>query len=143
MKQRFFFMAGLLAVLTSCHAAGHGRVFSPDHLQGREILWPKAALKKPVVIQTLETTPQQSFHLVRLKGAETPHTHETHDLAVSLLRGKALVHVWDQVIEMKPGDFLTIPRGMPHWVENNGRKAAEALVVFTPPYDGKDTKPAA
>lgn len=140
MHRCLYLVLGLF-VFASCQSAGQGSVFSPDNLKGREIRWPKAARKKPVVIQTLETTPQQSFHLVRLKGAETPHTHETHDLAVCLLRGKALVHVWDQVIEMNPGDFLTIPRGMPHWAEKNGRKAAEALVVFTPPFDGKDTKP--
>ncbi len=139
--KRNFLLLFFLVMFTSCRMTSSGRAFSPENLQGQEILWPVAALSKPVVIQTIQTTPEASYHLVRLKGAEAPHVHETHDLAVCLLKGKALVHLGDQVIKMKPGDFLTIPRGMPHWGENKSRKPAEALVVFTPPFDGKDQRP--
>lgn len=82
MKNCTYFLIGIfLVAFTSCQSTRPSLVFSPENLQGRKVEWSKEALAKTVAVQTLQTTPQASYHLVRLTGAEAPHIHETHDLA--------------------------------------------------------------
>ncbi|HJQ83565.1 MAG TPA: cupin domain-containing protein [Candidatus Binatia bacterium] len=86
-------------------------------------------------------TASASYHIVQVRGRETPHRHATHDLSVVLLRGRGVLTRGDERIALAAGDAAVVPRGEPHWFANGGRGAAVALVAFAPPLDAPDSVP--
>jgi quercetin dioxygenase-like cupin family protein len=86
-------------------------------------------------------TPSASYHVVQVRGAETPHRHLTHDLTVFVLRGRGTMTRGTERVVLVAGDAAAVARGEPHWFANGGRGAAVALVVFVPPLDAPDTVP--
>jgi mannose-6-phosphate isomerase-like protein (cupin superfamily) len=121
-------------------AEAMGRVISPSGVIERGD-WTEEELKMELAIRHLRRTEQLSFHRVRALGAEKPHVHDRHDLTVFVLSGSVLVHLGDQTVRARAGDVIDIPKGVPHWVENeNGAAASEAFNVFSPPFDGKDRR---
>lgn len=145
MKKRIYFLLGLfLAAFTSCSTVREGRIFGLEGGPGPvRVEWTGEERAKPVVIKTLKSTQEASYHVVRLLGSEKPHVHDTHDGAVFMLTGRVLLHSGGKEMMLKAGDVATIPRGTPHWAENKGRGAAMAYVVFTPAFDGTDVRPIA
>lgn len=102
--------------------------------------WTADELSRDIAVKTLRTTPEASFHLIRLKGAEPPHVHDRHDLTVFILSGTSVVHFKDRAVSIEPGELIDIPRGVWHWAENLGQDPTHAYAVFTPPFDGKDRR---
>jgi quercetin dioxygenase-like cupin family protein len=88
-------------------------------------------------------TPSASYHLVQVRGGESPHHHATHDLTVVVLAGAGTLDLGERRIALGAGDLAVIPRGEVHWFTNRGRGNALALVVFSPPLDAPDSVPAA
>jgi mannose-6-phosphate isomerase-like protein (cupin superfamily) len=43
--------------------------------------------------------------------------------------------------DLTAGDVFFIPRNTPHYFVNTSPEPAAAFVVFSPPFDGKDTVP--
>jgi quercetin dioxygenase-like cupin family protein len=90
----------------------------------------------------LGRTSTASYHVVQVRGAETPHRHLTHDLSVVVLRGHGTLSRGAVREPLAAGDTAVVPRGEPHWFANGARGSSVALVVFTPPLDGPDSTPA-
>ena len=84
-----------------------------------------------------------SYHLVQVRGGESPHRHETHDLTVVVLAGGGTLDLGARRLRLDTGDVAVIPRGEVHWFNNSGRGNALALVVFSPPLDAPDSVPVA
>ncbi len=84
-------------------------------------------------------TPSASYHLVQVRGSESPHRHIAHDLTVFVLHGQGTLTLGEVCRALAAGDAAVIPRGAVHWFANGGRAPALALVVFTPPLDAPDT----
>ncbi len=120
-----------VSVSTRLHAA---EVPSPEN-----IVWTEEELAQDISIRLLKRTDKSSHHMIRLKGSERPHVHQTHDLSVRLIKGSVRVYVEDRWIEMKAGDKLEIPKNTLHWAENTALEASEAYAVFSPPLDERDT----
>ena len=91
-------------------------------------------------MRNLKTSSGASYHLIRLSDAEKPHTHDTHDLTVFILKGKAEMHLGTHTASVEKGDVVEIPRGTLHWAECR-TDSCMAYAVFTPPSDGKDFHP--
>ncbi len=87
-------------------------------------------------------TVSASYHLVQVRGSESPHRHVAHDLTVLVLRGQGTLALGEVRRALAAGDAAVIQRGAVHWFANGARAPALALVVFTPPLDGPDTVPA-
>ena len=90
----------------------------------------------------LGRTDALSYHLVQIRDREQPHVHATHDLAVTLLRGKGQLYVRGEPREMHAGDVAVVPHGTAHNFVNSDSAPAVAFVTFAPPYDGTDQVPA-
>lgn len=79
-----------------------------------------------------------SYHLVQIRDREQPHIHTTHDLVVTLLRGRGQLVVRGEPQEMRAGDVAVVAHGTPHYFVNTDCAPAAAFVTFAPPYDGTD-----
>jgi mannose-6-phosphate isomerase-like protein (cupin superfamily) len=80
-----------------------------------------------------------SEHVAVVRTAEKPHYHRFHDLTVSMLRGEGVLTVDQKRLAMKAGDVAHIHRGVNHFFRNTGSEPAVTFVVFSPPFDGRDT----
>jgi len=87
-------------------------------------------------------TASASYHLVQVRGSESPHRHVAHDLTVFVLRGRGVLTLGEARRSLAAGDAALIPRGAVHWFASEGRAPALSLVVFAPPLDAPDTVPA-
>ena len=94
---------------------------------------------KDVSISDLGRTAWVSHHVAVVRTEERPHYHRFHDLTVFVLQGQGTLNVEQRSIEMKPGDVAHVQRGTPHFFRNTGKEPAVAAVVFSPPFDGRDT----
>jgi mannose-6-phosphate isomerase-like protein (cupin superfamily) len=79
-----------------------------------------------------------SHHAVAIRGAETPHRHDRHDLLVVMLRGHGRMRMGDELRPVGEGSILWVPRGAVHAFHNEAPEPAIAIAVYTPPFDGKD-----
>jgi quercetin dioxygenase-like cupin family protein len=82
-----------------------------------------------------------SLHLVQVRGRETPHRHERHDLVVHVLRGAGVLHLAGERLPMRAGDVVLVRRGVAHWFAADAGAMAIALVTFAPPLDAPDSVP--
>jgi quercetin dioxygenase-like cupin family protein len=87
-------------------------------------------------------TPAASYHVVQVHGAESPHRHRSHDLAVFVLRGEGVLTLDGTPTPLHAGDAALVARDRVHWFARRGAETAVALVVFTPALDAADTVPA-
>ncbi len=92
-------------------------------------------------LTTLATNTTHSVHLVQIRDAEPWHVHTRHDLTVFIRQGHGVMRLADRTFAIHSGDVLTIPAGVPHAFQNQSPKPALAVVIFSPPFDGKDTVP--
>tara|TARA_B100001971_G_C18247272_1_gene575292 strand:- start:349 stop:771 length:423 start_codon:yes stop_codon:yes gene_type:complete len=135
MKTRFLLLPVTAVIFLLPHASvAESNKTSPN------VQWSQDELTSDVAVKNLRATAEASFHLVRLKGAESPHIHDRHDLTVFILSGTSTVNFKDHAISMGPGDLIKIPRGVLHWAKNIGQDPTQAYAIFTPPFDGKDRR---
>jgi len=61
-----------------------------------------------------------------------PHSHSNNEECVYVLEGVLRYSVDDEARELRPGDWMSTPRGSVHHFSNPGDRAARALVMLTP-----------
>lgn len=93
----------------------------------------------PVAIIDLGRTAWVSHHLAVVRDAESPHYHRFHDLTVTVMRGQGTMDIDGKKFPLEAGDVVHVNRGLRHYFRNTGKEPSAAFVVFSPPYDGRDT----
>jgi len=83
-----------------------------------------------------------SHHVVQVRDRESPHLHKAHDGTVIIVRGRGYLVMDKRRITLSAGDIVHIPRGFPHYYVNTDLEPTVAVVIFAPPFDGKDNVPA-
>ena len=71
----------------------------------------------------------QEVKLVKFKGEFVWHHHDAADELFLVIRGRMRVELPDRTVELEPGEFLIVPRGVEH------RTAADAeveVLLFEP-----------
>lgn len=66
---------------------------------------------RPKVVGELN---EQEIKLVKIKGEFPWHHHETEDEMFLAIRGNFRLEFRDQTVELKPGEFVIVPRGVEH-----------------------------
>ena len=94
-----------------------------------------------IKITTLGQGQGVSHHLVQVRDREKPHVHKLHDGTVVIVRGEGYLMMENRRIDVAAGDIVYIPRGAVHYFVNPASEPTVAFVVFSPPFDGKDTVP--
>jgi mannose-6-phosphate isomerase-like protein (cupin superfamily) len=95
-----------------------------------------------IKITTLGQGQSVSHHLVQVRDREKPHLHKIHDGTVVMVKGGGYLMMETRRIDLSVGDIVYIPRGAVHYFVNTASEPTVAFVVFSPPFDGKDTAPA-
>jgi mannose-6-phosphate isomerase-like protein (cupin superfamily) len=52
--------------------------------------------------------------VVKLKGDFVWHHHEAEDEMFLVVRGRLIMHFRDRTVEIMPGEFIIVPRGVEH-----------------------------
>ena len=128
----------LLALTSFGYIHGTKIVFPNKIYQDTE--WTKAEKEKNIAFKNLAHTKQSSSHLVRIKGQEVPHYHDSHSSIVTVISGKSILHFKDLDVTIEAGDVVNIPKGTYHWAENVDANATVVFVTFFPAYKGKDKR---
>lgn len=100
------------------------------------------ATTENIRVSLLNKTEQASVHLVQVRGNERAHVHQTHDMNVFVVCGFGDMVIGSETIRVREGDVVLVPAGVRHRFINRARSPSVAVVVFSPPFDGKDTVPA-
>ena len=106
----------------------------------QDIEWSQAEKAKNIAIRHLSSNEYSSTHLIRLKGEETPHYHDRHNLTVMIISGESIVHFHNHEVVLYEGDVITIPKGIYHWAENIDSEASVVFAIFSPAFRGKDIR---
>ena len=61
-----------------------------------------------------------------------PHSHTNNEECVYVLEGVLRYSVDDETRDLKPGEWMSTPRGSVHHFSNPGSATARALVMLTP-----------
>jgi mannose-6-phosphate isomerase-like protein (cupin superfamily) len=94
-----------------------------------------------IKITTLGQGQGVSHHLVQVRDREKPHIHKVHDGTVVMVKGGGYLMMENRRIDLSAGDIVYIPRNAAHYFVNTASEPTVAFVVFSPPFDGKDTVP--
>ncbi|MEX2528890.1 MAG: cupin domain-containing protein [Gemmatimonadota bacterium] len=74
--------------------------------------------------------PGSAFHMRRFimePGGGMPRHTNTVEHQQLVLRGQAVIGLGDEEVEVKAGDVLHIPAGLPHWYRAQGSEPFEFL----------------
>ena len=74
------------------------------------------------------------FELTVPPGAKVPppHSHRDNEEFFYVVEGSVTYSVDGETRELKPGEWMSTPRGSVHGFSNGGSQTARALVVMTP-----------
>jgi quercetin dioxygenase-like cupin family protein len=61
-----------------------------------------------------------------------PHSHRDNEECVYVLEGVLRYSVGEETRDLKPGDWMSTPRGSVHHFSNPGSETARALIMLTP-----------
>lgn len=84
-------------------------------------------------LATLAQTPDVNIRVNRLEDQIKRHTHPTSHHFLYFIKGQIELRVGDVTKIVGAGDFVTIPRGIPHSMHRIGVSEAVFLDVASPP----------
>jgi mannose-6-phosphate isomerase-like protein (cupin superfamily) len=135
----------LLSFLLACSSAP--RIFLQHGSELKEADVEKVLAENPlgagenIKITNLGQGASVSHHLVQVRDREKPHIHKFHDGTVVMVKGRGYLILDNRRIDLSVRDIVYIPRGAVHYFVNTASEPSVAFVVFSPPFDGKDTAP--
>lgn len=65
-------------------------------------------------------------------GGNPPHIHHREEETFYVQQGTLTIQVGGNTLNASPGDFICLPRGVPHSFQNTGNVAAKFLLVAAP-----------
>ena len=135
-----------LCCLLACAAAPRLHLQHKGELQQADV--EKIVAENPlgandnIKVTTVGQGESVSHHVVQVRDREAPHMHKTHDGTVIMMRGRGYLMMENRRMDLSVGDVVYIPRGVVHYYVNSASEPTVAFVIFSPPFDGKDTIPA-
>src|SRR5262245_56983994 len=135
----------VLSVFLGCAPAP--RVFLQYGTQFKQDEFEKVLAENPLAssetikLTTIGQGQSVSHHVVPIRGREKPHLHKDHYGTVVMIKGRGYLMMENRRIDLSVGDIVYIPRGVVHYFVNIASEPTVAFVVFSPPFDGKDTVP--
>ena len=94
--------------------------------------------KENVTVERLCHEEHQSCYSIWVSDTVKPHYHANHTETIYVVKGGGIFYLGDQSYNLKPGDFVTIPKGAIHSFKNKGDDRTQVLSVQAPKFEGKD-----
>lgn len=69
-------------------------------------------------------------------SSEVPHSHRFAQQFFFILSGSLVMQVEAEEIQLRAGEGLRVPRGVPHRISNRSEEEARFLVISQPPSHG-------
>ncbi|UWU94304.1 cupin domain-containing protein [Bradyrhizobium sp. CB1015] len=125
-------------------------VLTPPH--GGETVTSSAGSSVEMKVESSQTGGEYGTVLWTVRAGEEPplHTHSREDELLYVVQGQLIARVGDARVEVGPGAYAALPRGVPHTIEVVGDQAT-LLLSFVPgglerflvPRKGEQLDPAA
>lgn len=94
-----------------------------------------------VSVVKIEDTQAAGSFLIQVRDQVPPHYHESHTEHVYIIEGRGIMLLNDRLIEIKPGNIITLPPGTVHAVKRKGDVPLKVLSVQSPQFTGSDRTP--
>lgn len=89
-------------------------------------------------VHKLDTDPLASTFVIWVKNSVKEHYHQDHTEIVYVMEGTGVMTLGEETREVKPGDYIFIPKGTHHSVKVTSTDPMKVLSVQTPEFDGSD-----
>lgn len=110
-------------------------------LRYQELLKTKPESQSKVVrVWSIRKTPEIRINLVEFTGEIAMHKHPDADHSLLVLEGNVRVQIGDEKFEIGKGDFVSVPKDVPHKYWTLGERAI-LVSMDAPYYDPKKTVP--
>ena len=119
---------------------------------GGETVTTSGGSRIEIKVESSQSGGEYSAILWTVRAGEEPpmHTHSREDELVYVVQGQLIARVGDERVEVGPGAYAALPRGVPHTIEVVGEQAT-LLASFVPgglerflvPRKGEQPDPAA
>jgi quercetin dioxygenase-like cupin family protein len=94
----------------------------------------------PMRLWPLHSTAQARMNYVEVSGKSSLHFHPDADHKLYVLEGAVVVTAGTNSSVAEAGDFIIIPKGVPHCYDVPAKGGRALLLTFdAPPYDPKKT----
>ena len=111
----------------------------PVFVKHKELMAKKPDIQgKNVRVWNIKKTDIIRINLVEMSGELGLHKHPDAEHSLLVLKGKVRVKVGDKFVVMKKGDFISIPKDVPHKYWSLSKKSL-LVSMDAPYYDPKKT----
>jgi len=104
----------------------------------RRNIWRMIEEKPREGLWTIKRTDTIRINLVRLSGEMKMHKHPDAEHSIFVLEGKIDALIGTERVTLKKGDFVSIPKGVPHKYTIRGKRAI-IISMDAPYYDPAKT----
>jgi mannose-6-phosphate isomerase-like protein (cupin superfamily) len=97
----------------------------------------RAPINRPsIAVEKIADDSLSTTFLIWVEEGVKKHFHATHTEHVTILEGMGEMELQDSLFIVKPGDFVLIPRGVPHAV--TAQSPMKVLSIQTPRWTQED-----
>jgi len=92
-----------------------------------------------IAMQSLASDSNGTYTVIWIKKEVKAHYHKNHTERIVVMEGTGQMLLGTQIVNVGPGDFVTIPKGMIHAVRVTSKdKPMKVLSIQFPQFDGTD-----
>ena len=126
---KYFFLFLFITITSS--------IYSQDHVS-IDTIRPNKEYDN-ILVRKISSDNHQSAFVIWVKQNVKEHKHEKHTETLYFIEGSCKMKVDGKIIELKAGDFLTIPEGIAHSVEKvTSKTPLKVLSTQAPEFKGED-----
>ena len=91
-----------------------------------------------VEVQKISEDSLSTTFVIWIKKEVPLHYHASHDEQIYILEGEGLMQLGQEQLQLKPGDYVAIPKKTPHGVRVSSATPLKVLSIQSPRFDGTD-----
>lgn len=90
------------------------------------------------VITNLYSDSIATTNVIWIKKEVRPHYHQVHTEQAYIIEGTGKMLLGSQIVDVRPGDLITIPGGTIHALRVTSSIPMKVLTIHSPAFDGSD-----
>ena len=95
-------------------------------------------LTENITVEKITTDKNSTSFVIWITDGVKLHKHAYHTESLVVIQGKGDMQIGEDIIEVKKGDFFTIPENTPHGVTVTSSKPMKVLSIQSPEFKGID-----